>query len=95
MHHLREVSEEEESELRTVASSRTHAYRMVQRAKLVVSMLDDKTLTATQAAHRQVSNQATLVRVGSNASMKRVSQGSPINRKVVNRASIQMRCGVN
>ena len=52
MHHLREVSEEEESELRTVASSRTHAYRMVQRAKLVVSMLDDKTLTATQAAQQ-------------------------------------------
>ena len=50
VHHLREVSEEEESELRTLASSCTDAYRMVQRAKLIVSMLDDETRTASQAA---------------------------------------------
>lgn len=50
VHHLREVSEAEESDLRTLASSRTDAYRMVQRAKLIVSMLDDETLTASQAA---------------------------------------------
>ena len=49
IHHIREVNEEENAELRRLASSRTHAFRMVQRAKLIVSMLDDKTLTATQA----------------------------------------------
>ncbi len=52
VHHLREVSEAEESELRTLASSRTDAYRMVQRAKLIMGMLDDETLTASQAAKR-------------------------------------------
>lgn len=46
VHHLREVSEEE-SELRTLVSSRMHAYRMVQRAKLIMSMLDDEALTAS------------------------------------------------
>lgn len=50
VHHLREVSEAEVSELRTLASSRTQPYRMVQRAKLIINMLDDETLTATQAA---------------------------------------------
>ncbi len=49
IHHIREVNEEENVELRRLASSRTHSYRMVQRAKLIVSMLDDETLTATQA----------------------------------------------
>ena len=50
IHHLREVGEAEEIELRTLSSSRTQPYRMVQRAKLIVSMLDDETLTASQAA---------------------------------------------
>ena len=50
IHHLREVSEAEVAELRTLSSSRTQPYRTVQRAKLIVSMLDDETLTATQAA---------------------------------------------
>lgn len=50
IHHLREVGETEEMALRTLASSRTEPYRMVQRAKLIVSMLDDETLTASQAA---------------------------------------------
>ena len=50
IHHLREVGEAEEMELRTLASSHTQPYRMVQRAKLIVSMLDDETLTASQAA---------------------------------------------
>ncbi len=49
IHHIREVNEEENVELRRLASSRAHSYRMVQRAKLIVSMLDDETLTATQA----------------------------------------------
>ena len=49
-HHLREVSEEEVAQLRTLSSSRTQPYRTVQRAKLIVSMIDDNTLTAAQAA---------------------------------------------
>ena len=50
VHHLREVSEAEVAELRTLSSSQTQPYRTVQRAKLIVSMLDDATLTASQAA---------------------------------------------
>ena len=50
IHHLREVSEAEVAELRTLSSSRPQPYRTVQRAKLIVSMLDDETFTATQAA---------------------------------------------
>ncbi len=49
IHHIREVNEEENAELRRLASSRMHPFRTVQRAKRIVSMLDDKTLTATQA----------------------------------------------
>ncbi len=49
IHHLREVSEAEDMELRALASSRPQPYRMVQRVKLIVSMLDDETLTASQA----------------------------------------------
>ncbi len=52
IHHIREVNEEENAELRRLASSRTHPFRTVQRAKLIVSMLDDKTLTATQAGKK-------------------------------------------
>ena len=52
VHHLREVNEEEAQQLRTLAGSRTEPYRMVQRAKLIVSMLDDKKLTATQASQQ-------------------------------------------
>jgi len=50
IHHIREVNEEENTELRRLASSRMHPFRKVQRAKLIVSMLDDATLTASQAA---------------------------------------------
>ena len=39
IHHLREVSEEEVAQLRTLSSSRTQPYRTVQRAKLIVSMI--------------------------------------------------------
>lgn len=46
IHHIREVSESEETELRKLSSSRTHPYRTVQRAKLIVNMIDDETLTA-------------------------------------------------
>ncbi len=52
VHHLREVNEEEAQQLRTLSGSRTEPYRMVQRAKLIVSMLDDKKLTATQASQQ-------------------------------------------
>ena len=52
IHHIREVNEKENAELRRLASSRTEPFRMVQRAKLIVSMLDDKTLTATEAGKK-------------------------------------------
>lgn len=52
VHHLREVNKEEAQQLRTLSGSRTESYRMVQRAKLIVSMLDDKKLTANQAAQQ-------------------------------------------
>ena len=46
IHHLREASEDDVAQLRTLSSSRTQPYRTVQRAKLIVSLIDDKTLTA-------------------------------------------------
>ena len=51
-HYIREVNEEENAELRRLASSRTHPFRTVQRARLIVSMLDDDTLTASQASKK-------------------------------------------
>ena len=50
MHHLREVSEIETKALRKLSKSRTQPYRRVQRAKLLVHMIDDETLTASKAA---------------------------------------------
>ena len=47
VHHLREVNEEDAKQLRTLSGSRMQSYRMVQRAKIIVSMLDDASLTAT------------------------------------------------
>ena len=52
VHHICEINEEENAELRRLASSRTHPFRTVQRAKLIVSMLDDNTLTASQASKK-------------------------------------------
>lgn len=52
LHHIREVNDEENTELRRLTSSRTEPYRMVQRAKLIVSMLDDKKLTATPTSQQ-------------------------------------------
>ena len=50
IHHLREVSEIEAKALRELSKSRTQPYRRVQRAKLLVHMIDDETLTASKAA---------------------------------------------
>ena len=50
IHHLREVSEIEAKALRKLSKSRTQPYRRVQRAKLLVHMIDDETLTASKAA---------------------------------------------
>ena len=50
IHYVRTVSETESRQLRTLASSRTQPHRLVQRAQLVVSMIDDKQLTSAKAA---------------------------------------------
>ena len=50
IHHLREVSEIEAKALRKLSKSRTQPYRRVHRAKLLVHMIDDETLTASKAA---------------------------------------------
>ena len=50
VHYLREVSEREASELRKLSNSRTQPYRSVQRAKLIVNMINDRNLTASKAA---------------------------------------------
>jgi transposase len=47
IHYLREVSETEEQQLRTLAHSRTQPHQLVQRANLIVNMID---LTASKAA---------------------------------------------
>jgi transposase len=46
---LRSLTTEEETEIRRLAASRKAAHRLVQRAKVIVSMLDDPKLHATQA----------------------------------------------
>jgi transposase len=49
---LRPVTPEEERTLRTLAASRTQPIRLVQRAKLLVTMLDDPTVSASVAGRR-------------------------------------------
>lgn len=46
---LRTLTSEEEAEIRKLAASRKVAYRLVQRAKVIVAMLDNPKLRATQA----------------------------------------------
>ena len=46
---LRTLTTEEETEIRRLAASRKAAHRLVQRAKVIVAMLDDPKLHATQA----------------------------------------------
>jgi transposase len=46
---LRSLTTEEEAEIRRLAASRKEPYRLVQRAKVIVAMLDDPTLHATHA----------------------------------------------
>ena len=50
IHHVRDVSEAEDRELRILANSRTQPHRIVQRAQLIVNMIDDSQLTASKAA---------------------------------------------
>jgi transposase len=46
---LRSLTTEEEAEIRRLAGSRKEPHRLVQRAKVIVAMLDDSKLFATQA----------------------------------------------
>lgn len=50
IHYVRDVSETEDRELRTLANSRTQPHRLVQRAQLLVNMIDDSELSAPKAA---------------------------------------------
>ena len=50
IHYVRAVGETEAQQLRTLASSRTQPHRLVQRAQLIVSMIDDNQLTSAKAA---------------------------------------------
>lgn len=49
---LRPVTPEEERVLRTLAASRTQPFRLVQRANLLVTMLDDPKVSASVAGRR-------------------------------------------
>lgn len=49
---LRPVTPEEERTLRALAASRTQPVRLVQRAKLLVMMLDDPAVSASVAGRR-------------------------------------------
>jgi len=49
---LRTLTTEEETEIRKLAASRKAAYRLVQRAKVIVAMLDDPKLHATHAGQQ-------------------------------------------
>jgi transposase len=46
---LRTLTTEEEAEIRRLAASRKEAHRLVQRAKVIMALLDDPKLHATQA----------------------------------------------
>jgi transposase len=46
---LRSLTPEEEAQIRRLAASRKEAHRLVQRAKVIVALLDDPKLHATQA----------------------------------------------
>ncbi|MCC6446699.1 MAG: helix-turn-helix domain containing protein [Armatimonadetes bacterium] len=48
---LRTVTPDEERALRRLAASHTQGHALVQRAQLLVALLDDPTLTATAAGH--------------------------------------------
>lgn len=52
VHYVRAVSGAEEHQLRILANSRTQPHRYVQRAQLIVNLLDDSQLTASKAAMR-------------------------------------------
>jgi len=47
---LRTLTTEEEIEIRRLAASRKEPYRLVQRARVIVAMLDDPKQYATHAA---------------------------------------------
>jgi transposase len=49
---LRSLTTEEEAEIRRLAASRKAAHRLVQRAKVIVALLDDPKLHATQAGQQ-------------------------------------------
>ncbi len=49
---LRTLTTEETAEIRRLAASRTASFRMVQRARLIASMLDDPNLYASEAGKR-------------------------------------------
>jgi len=49
---LRSLTTEEEAEIRRLAASRKEAHRLVQRAKVIVALLDDPKLHATQAGQQ-------------------------------------------
>jgi transposase len=49
---LRSLTTEEEAEIRRLAASRKESHRMVQRAQLIASMLDDPHLPATHAGFK-------------------------------------------
>jgi transposase len=50
--HLREVTAEENAELRRLAGARKESIRMVQRARILVTLLDDPEISASDAALR-------------------------------------------
>ena len=49
---LRALTTEEQNEIRRLAASRTKPFRLVQRARTIVAMLDEAELTATEAGLR-------------------------------------------
>lgn len=49
---LRSLTSEEEREIRRLANARKEPMRLVQRARIIVAMLDDPDLTATEAGMR-------------------------------------------
>ena len=80
VHYVRAVSETEEHQLRTLANSRTQPHRFVQRAQLIVNMLDEQPTDGLQSRHTGwIQNRGFRSAMGFSDSTKKELKDSPIN----------------
>ena len=90
VHYVRAVSETEEHQLRTLANSRTQLHRLVQRAQLIVNMMDDSQLTSSKSCNAgRIQNGGFRRALDLSDSTKKALKDSPINPEVAHRKRIR------